>query len=182
MTSIGLAPPAWPRSERRYAPSERRRLAELDRRGAHLAQLHQISAIVTEAATLVSAGWVQHAWFAVRDEDSRERLVGPLNVAALAGRPVVGVCLAGAIVQAGGGLAAARTQPVQRALDLTWHTLYDSANRPVRWCPAPAARAMNLRDLTRWNDCPQRTAPEVSALLAATARAAVAQTRLATAC
>jgi hypothetical protein len=71
--------------------------------------------------------------------------------------------LVGAVVQAAGGVAHARTQPVHRALDLTWAALY---NEPVRWCPAPATRLSHVRDLTRWNDRDGRTATEVSGLLA----------------
>ena len=74
-------------------------------------------------------------------------------------------CLVGAIVQAGGGAAAVRSQPVQRALDLTWHALHGDPREPVRWCPAPPVRAGHVRDLVRWNDHPSRTRHEVGALL-----------------
>jgi hypothetical protein len=42
----------------------------------------------------------------------------------MVGHPVVGACLVGAIIHAGGGLPQLRTQVVQRAMDLTWHTLF----------------------------------------------------------
>lgn len=81
----------------------------------------------------------------------------------------------GAVVRAGGGLGAVRTQPVQRALDLLWHALRGEPDRPVRWCPAPPVRAQHVRELTRWNDAPGRTAAEVTALLAAADRIAGAE-------
>jgi hypothetical protein len=70
-------------------------------------------------------------------------------------------------VHAAGGPDAATSQLVQRTLDLTWHTLHESARRPVQWCPAPEIRLAHLRDLTRWNDHPRRTSGEVRGLLAA---------------
>jgi hypothetical protein len=78
-------------------------------------------------------------------------------------------------VHAGGGPAAVDDQPVQRAFDLTWHTLFGDRSDPVRYCPAPAVRAAHLRELVRWNDDPRRTAAEVVALLAAVQRAAGAE-------
>jgi hypothetical protein len=87
----------------------------------------------------------------------------------LAGRQVVAVCLVGAVIQAAGGVAHAGSQPVRRALDVTWAALYLD---PVRWCPAPAVRLAHVRDLTRWNDRAGRTAAEVSGLLAVAAERA----------
>jgi hypothetical protein len=85
------------------------------------------------------------------------------------------VCLVGGIVQAGGGLAAVHSQPVQRALDLTWHTLFRSERESIEFCPAPTLRAAHVRDLTWWNDRPHRTADDVTALLGAAAGAAGAE-------
>ncbi len=134
----------------RHGRSERRRLAARDRATAHLAELHHIRAMVGAASELIGSGWVRHGWYAYQD--------GPQ-------RPVTGACLVGAIVHAGGGVPAARSQPVQRALDLTWHALFVGEREPVRWCPGPQVRLAHLRDLTRWNDAPGRARPEVTALL-----------------
>jgi hypothetical protein len=162
--SLVLDTPRGARSRARRR--ERRRLAELDRLAAHLTDLERIRRVVGRAAAVVAAGWVQDGWFATLDARGRERVVGG-GVRLRADRPVVGACLVGAIVQGGGGPGAAATQPVQRALDLTWHALRGDPARPVRWCPGPRARALHVLELTRWNDDPRRTRAEVTGLLRA---------------
>jgi hypothetical protein len=97
---------------------------------------------------------------------------------AMAGARVSGACLVGAIVHAGGGPAAVHNQLVQRTLDLTWHTLYQNPHEPVRWCPAPATRMAHVRDLTRWNDRPERSSAQVTHLLHRAIGTAEAQTAL----
>jgi hypothetical protein len=127
---------------------------------------------VDEAASLVETGWVRDAWFAYTDEGGRTRVAGTLTAHHAEGRPLVAACLVGAVVRAGGGLGAVRTQPVQRALDLLWHALRRGPDEPVRWCPAPAVRAAHVRDLTAWNDYRGRTQAETAALLRAAGRQA----------
>jgi hypothetical protein len=105
----------------------------------------------------------------------RQQTVNAGNLRSIGDRPVIGACLVGAIVHAGGGLAAFRSQPVQRALDLTWHALYGEDRAPARWCPAPPVRSAHVRELTRWNDRPERTSDDVMALLHAVERAASAE-------
>ena len=150
----------------------RRRAAERDRRSARLAELHHLRAIVGDAASLVEAGWVRDAWFAYSDDGGRTRVAGALTAHRAEGRPLVAACLVGAVVHAGGGLGAVRTQPVQRSLDLLWHTLRRGPDEPVRWCPAPAVRAAHVRDLTAWNDDRGRTQAQTAALLRAAGRQA----------
>jgi hypothetical protein len=162
-------------SRRRLARRERRRLARQDRVAAHLAELHHIEVVLAEAATVVSTGWVQHGWFAITDDRGSARVLTAHDLHALEGRPVTGACLVGAVVHAAGGPPSVRSQLVQRALDLTWHTLHEEAHRPVHWCPAPPVRAAHVRDLTRWNDHPARSADEVAGLLEDTARSAALQ-------
>ena len=175
-----LATTPVPSHVNRTAPSfsrriaEHRRLARHDLIPAQLAELHAARALFTGAATVVEAGWIQDGWFAYRDEQGRERLVGPHNLHEMTGRQPTGACLVGAIVHAGGGLPAARTHPVHRALDLTWQALF-SVTQPVGYCPAPALRTARVRDLSRWNDRPSRTAGEVTALLGAADRVAARQ-------
>jgi hypothetical protein len=162
-------PPATDRLERRR---QRRQAAERDRCSARLAELHQLRAIVGDAASLVEAGWAHDAWFAYVDESGRTRVAGGLTAHHAEGRPLVAACLVGAVVHAGGGVGAVRTQPVQRALDLLWHTLRRGPDEPVRWCPAPAVRAAHVRDLTAWNDARGRTQAEAAGLLRAAGRLA----------
>jgi hypothetical protein len=164
----------WARTQR----AGRQRLTRQDRLGARLAEIHLIRGLVSAAVPLVSAGWVQHVWFEVTDPHGHRTRVTAHNLDAVSEQPVSGVCLVGAVVHAAGGPATVHSQLVQRTLDLTWHALYERPSEPVRWCPAPAVRATHVRDLTRWNDRPGRTAGEVTALLRDAARTAEFQTGL----
>jgi hypothetical protein len=163
---------------RRMRKAERRRLARHDDLAISLLELHDIRAILEETIVLVNVGWIQDAWFAVLDTQGRERKVTAHEVHLANDRPVTGVCLVGGIVYAAGGPTSVQSQLVQRTLDLTWHSLHEDARQPVRWCPAPDIRSAHLRDLTRWNDHPQRTPRQVSALLDAAVGVADSQIRL----
>jgi hypothetical protein len=165
-----------PRSTWWLRRAERRRAAAQDRVTAHLAELHRISELAGAARALVEIGWVQNNWFAFSDEGSPRRIDNAPDMNRMRGRPVSAACLVGAIVQAAGGPTTVKTQNVQRALALTWHTLRRNGDDTVCWCPAPAVREMNIRDLTRWNDAPGRTVSDVSALLKAVEQAARAET------
>jgi hypothetical protein len=149
----------------RAARQELRRLRDRDHRSARLAELHGLRAMMLVARDLVRAGWLQNAWAAYPAADGGTRLVVSSRDLAPGLDGPVGLCLVGALVSAGGGPAAAREQPVQRALDLTWHALHGDPAAPVRWCPSPRERAAHVRDLTRWNDAAGRTAADVVALL-----------------
>jgi hypothetical protein len=157
-----VPPVGW--RERRRA---RRRLAEQDRLGAQLAELTQIRDLVAAARDVVAAGWVKDAWFVSHDAQGEPRSVDFMAARRMGHVPVDRACLVGAILHAGGGVASAETQLVQRTFDLTWHTLHRSAREPVRWCPAPPIRAQQLRDLVCWNDQAGRTGADVEALLIA---------------
>jgi hypothetical protein len=159
--------PSW-RARRRQS----RQLRLRDQISARLAELDQIACILNDAAELVRAGWLQDSWFAYRDDAGRIRPVNAYNAKQLTGHPVVAACLVGAIVQAGGGLPHVRTQVVQRALDVTWHTLAKTPPALVRRTPAPETRLHHVQDLTRWNDHPGRTAGQAEELLRRSATAA----------
>jgi hypothetical protein len=149
-----------------------RQLQLRDHVSSRLAELDQIACILNDAADLVRAGWLQEGWFAYRDDTGQVRPVNAYNVKQMQGHPVVGACLVGAIVQAGGGLPHLRTQAVQRALDLTWHTLFMRPAELLHRIPAPQTRVHHVRDLTRWNDYPGRTAGQAEELLRRSATAA----------
>jgi len=153
---------------RRARRRARRELAELDALGARLAELTRIRDLAEAARQVVAAGWVQDAWY-VRPDARRVDLAQARRMGQV---PVERACLVGAILHAGGGVASADTQLVQRTLDLTWHTLHRGPAERVRWCPAPQIRAQHLRDLVRWNDREHRTRAEVEALLHAVGQAA----------
>jgi hypothetical protein len=164
----GVTPVGW--WARRRA---RRRLAEQDYLGARLAELTQIRALVAAARDVVAAGWVKDAWFVSHDTQGKPRAVDFVAARRMGQVPVDRACLVGAILHAGGGVASADTQLVQRTFDLTWHTIHRSAADPVRWCPAPPVRAQQLRDLVQWNDRSERTGADVEALLHSVEQAAV---------
>jgi len=149
-----------------------RQLRLRDQISARLAELDQIACILNDAADLVHLGWLQDSWFAYRDDAGRIRPVNAYNAKQMVGHPVVGACLVGAIIHAGGGLPQLRTQVVQRAMDLTWHTLFKTPQRLVRRIPAPDMRIHHVQDLTRWNDYPNRTAEQAEELLRRSATAA----------
>jgi hypothetical protein len=152
------------RPGRRERRAERLRLRRLDALSAQLAQLHAIRVLLEQATEIVRGGWIQGAWFAV-DVGGRTRAVSAPELRLTRDHPVTGACLVGAVVQAGGGPEAVRSQPVQRALDLVWHSLREDAGQPVRWCPGSPARMMHVLDLTHWNDAPDRTRGDVVGLL-----------------
>jgi hypothetical protein len=166
-TDIVEVQPSW-RTRRRQS----RQLRLRDQISARLAELDQIACILSDAAELVRAGWLQDSWFAYRDDAGRIRSVNAYNAKQLTGHPVVAACLVGAIVQAGGGLPHIRTQVVQRALDVTWHILAKTPPALVRRTPAPETRLHHVQDLTRWNDHPGRTAGQAEELLRRSATAA----------
>jgi hypothetical protein len=159
--------PSW-RTRRRQS----RQLRLRDQISARLAELDQIACILNDAAELVRAGWLQDSWFAYRDDAGRVRPVNAYNAKQMTGHPVVAACLVGAIVQAGGGLPHVRTQVVQRALDVTWHTLAKTPPALASRTPPPETRLHHVQDLTRWNDHRGRTAGQAEELLRRSATAA----------
>jgi hypothetical protein len=152
------------RPGRRERRAERRRLRKLDELSARLAELRAIRGLLEGAAQVVEAGWVQGAWYTVDTPDGG-RAVTAYDLRLAVDRPGTGACLVGAVVQAAGGPPTVRSQLVQRTLDLTWHALREDPDRPVRWCPGPRVRMMQVLELTYWNDAPRRNSGEVVDLL-----------------
>jgi len=154
--------------DRRERRRLRRALRDQDRASARLAELYRIDDLLADAAHMVEHGWLQHGWFAFVDPEGVRRIVvgcTPRIARRVAPEQVVSACLVGAIVYAGGGPSEARSQLVQRSVDLTWHASYRGASEPIRWCPSPVERAGHVIDLVRWNDSPGRTPQQVTALL-----------------
>ena len=133
----------------------------------------QIRELVAAAREVVGAGWVKDAWFVSHDAQGTPRSVDFMAAKRMGNIPVDRACLVGAILHAGGGVASADTQLVQRTFDLTWHTIHRRPQEPVHWCPAPPIRAQQLRDLVQWNDRADRTGADVEALLHSVEQAAV---------
>ena len=156
------------RQGRRDRKRLRRALRDQDRLSARLAELSCIDAVLADATRIVERGWMQHGWFAYVDASGTRRIVTgctPRTRRALSPDQVVTACLVGAIVNAAGGPSEARSQLVQRTIDVTWHASYRGAREPVRWGPSSVERAGHVIDLVSWNDRPGRTAGEVTGLL-----------------
>jgi hypothetical protein len=171
------APPARPVVGRVHRVLEllarRRTESRLRRLESDRAELTDLQRVLSAARAVVERGWIQHAWFAYLDEHGRTRTASSAAATDVTGRPLVGACLVGAVVDAGGGPHAVHSQPVQRSLDLVWHALAASEGSPVLWCPAPDVRMARVRDLTRWNDSGGRTAEQVAGLLLTAERVAL---------
>jgi hypothetical protein len=157
----------------------RRALARADRDVAQRAvrvRLDTARVALAGAADIVADGWIQNAWFQVRDETETVHTVTAGNLDLLDRGRVLAACLVGAVVQAAGGPYAARDQVTGDSLDLVWHAAF-GADRRVGpgLSPPPQVRSLRVRDLTRWNDRPGRCIGEVLDLLdAADDRAIVA--------
>lgn len=155
--------------------AERRAAARVRRAEAQLRDLADVERLLSGACGVVERGWIQHAWFSYVDEKGRTRKASSAAAMDVAGRPLVGACLVGAVVYAAGGPHAVHSQPVQRALDVVWHALAVEEGSPVLWCPAPDVRMGRVRDLTSWNDAPSRNSADVAGLLLTAERVAVAE-------
>ncbi|KQS09987.1 hypothetical protein ASG04_05205 [Curtobacterium sp. Leaf183] len=153
----------------------RRAAARVRRAEVELLELADLERLLSGARAVIERGWIQHAWFAYVDEKGRTRKASSAAAMDVAGRPLVGACLVGAVVYAAGGPHAVHSQPVQRALDVVWHALAADEGAPVLWCPAPDVRMGRVRDLTSWNDAPSRTSADVAGLLLTAERVAVTE-------
>lgn len=147
--------------------------AEQDR--AFRARLDAARVVIATAADVVADGWIQNAWYQVRDETDAVRTVTAGNLELLERGPVVAACLVGAVVRAAGGRYSAHDQATGDALDLVWHAAFaDDRRSGVGFCPPTSVRSLRVLDLTRWNDRPGRCIVEVLELLdAADTRAIV---------
>ena len=133
-----------------------------------IVRLEEVRHQLEEAHALIEKGWVQDAWFAVRDRQGRLRPIGPFGFGLLRRGDVAGACLVGAVVHATWtrrpGVDATAAAP---ALDMLWNSLQEI--RGVSTAASPVAsrdvRAARVRDLTRWNDRPGRSRDEVLELL-----------------
>lgn len=159
-SSLELPPFSW-RARRRRKKEESALVREVE----WASEQAQLQAILSDARRHVEENWVRGAWFAVRDDSGRVKLVRGGGALVLSDDHIVGSCLVGAIIRAGGGTTTASEQPVQRALDAVWHALRQPEDAEVHWSPSPMTRLQHLRDLTRWNDYQASSSEEVASLL-----------------
>jgi hypothetical protein len=151
--------------ERRARKEQRRELRERDRRSAKLAELHHIAELLDEATVTIERGWIQHGWFAYDNAAGVRHVVSSYAGRKVSQERVAATCLVGAIVHAGGGPSMARSQLVQRTLDVTWHALHRGEHEPIRWCRSPVERVGHVQDLAQWNDSEERGVDDVTSLL-----------------
>jgi hypothetical protein len=157
-----------PHGQRKQEDSSVRRpvLGEEERRQDALA-------VLSAARVVVQRGWVQDVWYVLKDPRGRLRSFGPMTPIRLDHREVVRACLVGAVVQA----AWQQSRDSERsgpALDALWDGLQQARGfggpEGLSRMSSPAVRAARVRDLTRWNDCPDRTREDVLELLDGTVR------------
>lgn len=143
-----------------------RRSACAERERAFRARVDAARSVISTAVDVVADGWIQNAWYQVRDETDTVRTVTAGKLELLERGPVVASCLVGALVHAAGGRYAARGQATGDSLDLVWHAAFAEGQRfGVGFCPPPSIRSVRVLDLTRWNDRPGRCIGQVLELL-----------------
>jgi hypothetical protein len=172
--AVGLVTPDVAVAPVEVAAPPRRRLlgrprpaagAEPDRQRV----LADAGALLERARELVATGWVQDAFYTVRDRHGRVRPVSPFGLLLLSRSDVVGACLVGAVAHATAQLdRRSRRAPAAVAVDTLWAELGERTGGPTRDAvdqAHPAVRAARVRELARWNDDPQRRRGEVLDLI-----------------
>lgn len=160
-TPAEASPASW-RERRRTRTAERR--TEQDR--AVHARLDAARIVLAAATGVVADGWIQNAWYQVRDDTDAVRTVTAGNLELVESGAVVAACLVGAVVHAAGGRRAAHDQVTGDSLDLVWHAAFaDDLRLGLRLSPPPSVRSLRVLDLTRWNDRPGRCIGHVLELL-----------------
>lgn len=150
------------------APARRR--PPPDREYERRRQRDGARALLERARALVAAGWVQDAFYVVRDRRGRERPVSPFGLLLVSRGEVVGACLVGAVSHAASGVDRRdRRADAALAVDTVWAALVGAVPPADVGHPAdlghPAERAARVRELARWNDEPQRSRADVLDLL-----------------
>lgn len=146
------------------APAPARRRPRPDREHERRRQRDGARALLERARALVAAGWVQDAFYVVRDRRGRERPVSPFGLLLVSRGEVVGACLVGAVSHAASGVDRRdRRADAALAVDTVWAALVGAA--PPADLGHPAERAARVRELARWNDEPQRSRADVLDLL-----------------
>jgi hypothetical protein len=160
--AVGLSSPD-------IAPAPRRGLLDRSRSADAAEQdrqqvLAEARALLERARELLSTGWVQDAFYVVRDRRGRLRPVSPFGLLLLSRADVVGACLVGAVAHASAAVdRRSRQAPAAYAVDALWTALAERDGRSVAGTDLahPAARAARVRELARWNDEPRRARAEV---------------------
>lgn len=146
----------------------------LERELLRLRRLAAARALLERSRRTVAEGWVQDAFYVVRDQRGELRPVSPFGLLVLSRGDVAGACLVGAVAHASSTLdRRERRGPSAAVVDLLWAELAARCPSavtgpyllPVWEDPHPTARAARVRDLAQWNDDPRRTRDEVLDLI-----------------
>ena len=182
---VGTAVAERPAGAPQSPPSPRRKLRDriaaffavpepAERELRRLRRLEDARSMLERAHALISACWVQDAFYVVRDSRGGVRPVSPLGLLLTSREDVAGACLVGAIAHASSTVdRSERRGPAATAVDMLWSELADRHPDAVTgpglmptWDdPHPGARAARVRDLARWNDDPRRSRDDVLGLL-----------------
>jgi hypothetical protein len=155
-------------------PAPRRRLLDRSRPAEAVERDRQrvlaaARALLERTRELVATGWVQDAFYVVRDRRGRLRPVSPFGLLLLSRSDVVGACLVGAVAHATAQVdRRVRREPAALAVDALWAELREREGRPPGDAvdhAHPAARAARVRELARWNDAPGRGRADVLDLI-----------------
>ncbi|MFR9805446.1 hypothetical protein ACL02T_24640 [Pseudonocardia sp. RS010] len=127
--------------------------------------------VLATARAILERGWLQHGWCT----DSRPSTLARLVSGPPRSDEVEQACLVGALTVAAhrGGRLVNVERDAMPWIGLVWRCLPGSGERPAPVLRGPRGAAL-IRDLTTWNDAPQRTRDDVLTLLEAAERRAPA--------
>jgi hypothetical protein len=133
-------------------------------------RLEEARGVLERARALVADGWVQDAFYVVRDSRGQLRPVSPFGLLTLSRTEVAGTCLVGAVAHAASDLDRRhRRDPAALAVDTLWAAAVERADwtggRHLVDRAHPAARSARVRDLAAWNDESGRRREDVLGLL-----------------
>lgn len=136
---------------------------------ARLECLEEVCAVLVDARAIVERSWTKDRWFA-RPGSRGSRAVKVAHAAPPIVTDITGACLVGAVVHAARQrTGTADVLQAAPALDVLWDAWQESrglGGPGVAGRGAPReVRAARVRDLTRWNDHPDRSREEVLGLL-----------------
>ena len=151
------------RTETRERPARRLLLTRTNSELERLRTLDGARMLLERARAMVADGWVQDAFYVVRDRHGRSRPVSPFGLLLLKRADVVGACLVGAVSHATAAVdrRGGRRAQAAAAVDALHAVLVGGPAET----PYPETRAARVRELARWNDEPGRTREEVLELM-----------------
>lgn len=136
------------------------------------AVLERLLALLEAARADLSAGWLQDGWQATPTPDGHEILTTGLAAGLSVRQPASAVCLVAALIRAGARQGGSGDPETGRAIDVVYDALWESRGQPAATpgpnpltVSPPHVRQARVQALTRWNDAPERTISDVTAVL-----------------